>query len=185
MTEDQKFTKAVEFVLKHEGGYIDDPDDPGGVTKYGISLNFIKRVGMKYGDLDEDGDIDPDDIKKLTKEKAIQIYKNQWWDRYGYDRIASCEVAAKVLDLSVNVGPINAHKIVQRALRACGLPVVQDGILGPKTLSAINALEIGDRSFALVASIRSEAACHYRNIVRKFSPRFSKYERGWLNRAYD
>src|SRR5690606_26803467 len=86
---DERFRRAVEVVLAHEGSYVNDPADPGGETKFGIS----KR---QYPDLD---------IASLTREQAVEIYRRDWWDKYGYGRLASPAIATKVFDLSVNVGP--------------------------------------------------------------------------------
>ena len=97
---DWKFVQAVEAVLNHEGGYVNDPDDPGGETKWGISRRSYPSL----------------DITNLTREDAIAIYYRDWWRRYKYDLIEDAAVAAKVLDLSVNMGPSQAHKILQREI---------------------------------------------------------------------
>ena len=164
MTPDERFRQAVEVVLRHEGGYVNDPADPGGETKFGIS----KR---QYPDLD---------IASLTREQAIEIYRRDWWDKYGYGRLASSAIATKVFDLSVNVGPRRAHEMLQRALHAVDRQdVVVDGIIGPQTISAANAAPPD----ALLAAIRAEAAAHYRQLIER-NPNLKKYERGWMRRAY-
>ena len=161
---DWKFVQAVGAVLKHEGGYVNDPDDPGGETKYGIS----KR---SYPDLD---------IANLTEEQASEIYYRDWWRQYKYDLIEDATVAAKVLDLSVNMGPSAAHKCLQRALHACGRrDVAIDGIIGPQTLEATNAAN----PLMLLAALRAEAAAHYRALAQA-DPKRRKFLTGWLNRAY-
>src|SRR5690606_31248043 len=119
---DERFLRAVEVVLQHEGGYVNDPRDPGGETKFGIS----KR---QYPDLD---------IASLTREQAIEIYRRDWWQRYGYDRLQDDAVATKLLDMAVNMGPATAHRLLQEALVSLGHPVAVDGILGPQTLAAAN-----------------------------------------------
>lgn len=159
------FDRAVEVVLQHEGGLVDDPDDPGGITNHGISLRFLRRVrpGAR-----------PDEIRNLTRDEAIELYRRHFWERYGYGRLPDVSIATKVFDLSVNMGPRGAHVCLQRALRAAGEPVFEDGILGPKTLAAVHRA----RSDVLLAALRSEAAGYYRNRRRP------KYIAGWLNRAY-
>lgn len=162
--QDERFVRAVKIVLDHEGGYVNDPDDPGGETRWGIS----KR---SYPDLD---------IASLTREQAAEIYYRDWWRRYGYSKFDVPEIATKVFDLAVNVGPTAAHKILQRALHACGQRhVVVDGILGPQTIGAANDVH----PLMLLAALRAEAAAHYRTLVAR-NPRLNKYLNGWLNRAY-
>jgi len=120
---DQKFKKAVAEVLRFEGGYVNDPDDPGGETKFGIS----KRA---YPDLD---------IKALRIEEAIEIYRRDWWDRYRYGEIRDDDLAAKVMSCSVNLGPARAHRLLQRANNYSGGDWVDvDGIIGSLTLAAVN-----------------------------------------------
>lgn len=71
----------IPIILKHEGGLTDDPYDRGGITNYGISLKFAQSTKDKeLLDIDKDGDIDREDIKKLTKERAIEVYKKHFWD---------------------------------------------------------------------------------------------------------
>src|SRR5690606_270217 len=120
------------------------------------------------------------DIANLTREEAIEIYRRDWWDKYGYGRFASPAIATKVFDLSVNVGPRRAHEILQRALHAVGRrDVTIDGIIGPQTISAANAVPPG----VLLAALRAEAAAYYRQLIER-NPNLKKFERGWLNRAY-
>lgn len=173
--------EALEFVLEHEGfdKYTDDPADPGGATKWGISLRFLRSLEGLAGDIDGDGDVDADDVKALTKPKAAALYESEFWDKYGYGRIFYSSVAIKVFDFCVNMGPRGAHRVVQRALRASGRVVVEDGILGPNTLAATNFVS----GPMLVVGLRSEAAGYYRTLVAKRAVR-KKWISGWLNRAY-
>jgi len=165
MSPEERFRAAVETVLRHEGGYVADPEDPGGETHFGIS----KR---RYPHLD---------IAALTREQAIEIYRRDWWDRYGYDRIKSLEVATKVFDLAVNMGPDPAHRCLQRALHACGQRhVTIDGVIGPQTIGAAN--NVKPRAM-LLAALRAEAAAYYRELAQR-DPKRTKYLNGWLNRAY-
>lgn len=164
MTPDEHFEVAVETVLRHEGGYSFHPSDPGGETKFGIT----KR---QYPDLD---------IKNLTLREAKEIYRRDYWIRYGFDRITDPIIATKVFDLGVNVGPKHAVEFLQRGLHACGLRYVTiDGRIGPQTLAAI---EQADTSNLLVA-IRAEAAAHYRALIEK-DPALERFSKGWFNRAY-
>lgn len=157
------FEKAIETVLKHEGGYVNDPADPGGETKFGISWRQYPNV----------------DIKNLTREDAIEIYRRDYWKPYRFDEIDSQNVATKVFDLAVNMGHNRAFKVLQQALQAVKEKVVIDGVLGPRTLAAVNRVPGNE----LLPAIRSEAACYYRLLVAK-RPDLVKFINGWMNRAY-
>ena len=165
MTETERFRYAVEMVLQHEGGYVYDPSDPGGETKFGISKRSYPHL----------------DIANLTREDAIAIYRRDWWERYRIGEIEDVTIASKVLDLFVNVGPIQGATIVQRALHACGRRDVEiDGIMGSRTLAAINSVR--PRS-ALLAAIKAEAAAYYRLLVER-RPELRRFEQCWITRAY-
>jgi lysozyme family protein len=147
--------------------------DHAGWTKYGITLRSLDV------DIDRDGDVDSDDIKALTKADAIEFYKKNFWLQNGYDKIIPTEVASKVLSLSVNMGPRQAHLLVQRALKSLKITVKESGILDTPTLNAINTAA----SYTLLPALKSEAAGFYRMLVSK-KPTYKKYLKGWLKRAY-
>jgi lysozyme family protein len=175
------FALAISVVLQHEGLSSYDALDAGGPTHYGISLRFLKTLneledsGFLAGDINHDGVIDVQDIHDLGRKDAIALYRHYWWDPHGYERLASQELATKVFDFTVNMGSQASHRCLQRAIRAASGDCLQeDGILGPKTLAAVNSLEAP----LLLAAYRAEAAGYYRSLHQ---PRF---EKGWLNRAY-
>ncbi len=173
------FHIALPIVLKHEGIYSNDLADPGGATKYGISLQYLQSSGQ--GDFDLDGDIDIEDIKTMSLEDAKSIYFRDWWLRHGYENIEDQDIATKLLDLSINMGARQAHKIIQRAtwsVKSSHQYIKDDGVLGHLTMKTINDIDRKLQSKPLIAAIRSEAAGFYRSLNR---PRFI---RGWLNRAY-
>jgi len=173
------FNMAVETILENEGGLTDHPADPGGITNFGITLPVLREDGV-FGDINGNGMIDAEDIKAMTEEQAKSIYKRLWWDRYAYGQIENQWIATKQLDLSVNMGPRQAHVVTQRALRAVGSAVKEDGILGPITKGAIN--RCANKS-ALHIAMRSEAAGVYRMIVAR-KPGLRVFLAGWLRRAY-
>lgn len=179
MTPYQRFEEAIKVILKHEGGYTNDKDDPGGATDYGISLRFLKDHGI---DLNGDGKVNEMDIKSLTKEKAIKIYKQYWWDKYHYEAINSIYYATKVFDMAVNMGGKQAHILVQRAVNHCGYALIVDGILGGKSLGAINEIYLHGRGDDLRIETQEEQEYFYRNLVTQ-KPKFKKYLKGWLRRA--
>lgn len=177
------FLTAVEALLEIEKGYVVDHAGP---TNWGVTLATLRRQGdldhdgWEDGDIDHDGDVDADDVRALPRERAIEVYRNQWWDRYGYGRIRSDRVAAKVLDMSVNMGSATAHRAVQIAVSACGHPAEIDGVFGPQTLAALNATH---ECFSLVA-LRATAGARYVAIVAGNATKYGKYLTGWLRRAW-
>lgn len=112
------FETAIERVLSHEGGYVNDPNDPGGETNWGIS----KRA---YPDVD---------IKNLTREQAIAIYKRDYWDKVAGAQLHE-DIAYQVLDFAVNSGGPVAIQYLQRAAGAA-----DDGYIGPATIEAVNKM---------------------------------------------
>tara|TARA_X000001388_G_scaffold77607_2_gene79421 strand:+ start:726 stop:1232 length:507 start_codon:yes stop_codon:yes gene_type:complete len=113
MTE--KFNKAVKLILKHEGGYVDHPDDPGGETNFGISKRAFPDV----------------DIKNLTEEKAAEIYKEKYWRKIFGPSLPPA-LAIHVFDYAVNSGVKRASKTLQRLVKT-----KPDGVIGLITVEAV------------------------------------------------
>lgn len=162
---DEKFSKAVEALLEHEGGYQNDPNDPGGETNFGISKRSYPGL----------------DIRSLTREQAETIYYRDWWERYGYGGIASGPIAAKVLDIAVNIGPHRAHSLLQEAVNATGgTRLAADGILGRATMGAVNAHACPEY---LLSALKLGAVRYYLDLCRAKGS--TRYLAGWLRRAVD
>jgi lysozyme family protein len=154
-----RFDKAIGTVLEHEGGYTFDPNDPGGETKYGISRKAYPSL----------------DIKALTLDQAKAIYKRDYWI---YSRIEDQDVATKVFDLAVNLGPPAAHRLLQTALLALGETVAVDGVFGPETLAATNRVTPEQ----LLRELRAQAAVYYAQTALT-NPSEQKFLLGWMRRA--
>lgn len=107
--------KAIDFVLRMEGGYSNDPHDPGGETKYGISKKSYPNL----------------DIKNLTDQQAREIYKKDYWEACNCDELPT-SFAIGTFDCAVNQGVGKAKRILQIALDMENI----DGIIGPKTIAA-------------------------------------------------
>lgn len=164
------FEYAVAETLKHEGGYVDHPNDPGGATNYGISLRFLKGVRPEAT---------ADDIKNLSVAEAKGVYFAHFWLPW-YDDLPR-EMAYQVFDMAVNAGTKTALRLLQRALRSCGFPLVDDGVMGPKTRNAID--ELLEDGIVPCTSYRSERAGYYRILAAK-KPSMRVFLNGWLRRAY-
>lgn len=118
---------AREIVLR-EGGFVDDPDDPGGPTNFGVTLDTLRRLGI---DLDRDGDVDLADLKQLTEARAGMIFKDHYFNAPGISWLPE-PVQASVFDMYVNAGR-NGVTILQRLLGKFGRPAKVDGIIGDQT----------------------------------------------------
>ncbi|MBF9195218.1 glycoside hydrolase family 108 protein [Microvirga terrestris] len=115
-----RFQQAVELVLRHEGGFVDHPRDPGGATKFGIARETLSRARERPASLD--------DVQKLTRPEAVVIYRRLYWDELRADELPpGVDLAA--FDLAVNSGPVRAARMLQSVLG-----VTADGIIGPVTL---------------------------------------------------
>lgn len=178
------FDDAINIVLKNEGGYVNNPFDPGGPTKYGISRRFLNSDYIdselkKRIDINKDNFIDAEDIKSLKEEDASYIYKKYWWDKYKYENIDSQKIANKIFDMAINMGPINSHKIAQKSINDVNKEdkIKVDGIIGDKTLFSINRCE----PIVLLDKIISYGKDYYNDLVKK-NNNLSVFLKGWMNR---
>lgn len=121
-----------EEIVAREGGYVNDPDDPGGATNYGVTIHTMRSLGL---DLDRDGDVDAHDVRALTHAQAVQIFVDHYFHKPRVDLLPEA-LQASVFDMYVNAGG-NAIKILQRLLAEFQEPVTVDGALGPMTAAAV------------------------------------------------
>lgn len=154
------FSEAIVKTLAREGGakYTDDPNDPGGATKYGISQRAYPNI----------------DIKNLTEAEAREIYKRDYWDRIRADEIKDQLIAENIFDTAVNMGVRTASRLAQLAAEI--EPV--DGIIGSKSLQKLNSVnrELFIAKFIIVKIARYASICNKRPESRKFLL-------GWINRT--
>ena len=170
------FNQCIEPVLEHEGELSIDKTDLGLITRWGISLKFLKDEGI---DINADGLVNDKDILGLTKERAKELYWAYFWNRFKYNRIVHIEVAEKLLDMGVNLGSITAHKLLQQALNNFpGYPLEVDGVLGPKTIERANSI---DRHRLRVA-LKDRCRMRYMELIQR-NPNLEKYRLGWLRRS--
>lgn len=173
---------AAEIVAR-EGGYVNDPDDPGGPTKFGVTLGTLKRLGL---DLDGDGGVDADDVKRISKERAISLYLNHYFEAPGLSKLPT-SLQGSVFDMYVNAG-LNAVKILQRLLNQMGLIVRVDGVLGPQTYEACeNAAALAPHHLADAYAIARRnyyfRLADKRPASRKFARSGNGGKGGWIKRA--
>lgn len=176
LTPEGRFQYCVKIILEHEGALEDNKRDPGGVTNWGISLRFIRVLGL---DINHDGTINQADILGLSQPAAIEIYRKYWWDKYHYNAFNDIQIACKVFDLSVNMGPMTSHKLLQIAINRLNVkPIAVDGIIGGNTIAAANELN-GDE---LHQQLRDCAQHHYIQLIAD-NHNLSCFKNGWMNRA--
>ena len=158
------------FILSWEGGFANVPGDRGGATKYGVTISTWKAQGY---DKDGDGDIDIDDLRLITPQDAMEICRKNFWNRWKADQIKSQSVANILVDWVWGSGA-NGIKIPQRMLG-----VAADGIVGPKTLQALNAHN-PQKFFKLIKERRRK---FFKDIVKN-NPSQKVFLKGW-NRRLD
>ncbi|WP_264213670.1 holin-associated N-acetylmuramidase [Leisingera thetidis] len=173
---------AAEIVAR-EGGFANDPDDPGGATKYGVTLGTLRRLKL---DLTGDGSVGIGDVRALSREQAIGIFIRHYFEAPRISWLPDC-LHATMFDMYVNAGS-NAVRILQQLLREMGYRVAADGIIGPQTAGAS----------AEAAAIDAEALCNAYGVARRNyyfrladrRPASRKYARtraggkgGWITRA--
>ncbi|NOX40507.1 MAG: peptidoglycan-binding protein [Alphaproteobacteria bacterium] len=181
-------TEIARDVIAREGGYVNDPDDPGGATKYGVTIGTMRALGL---DLDQDGDVDRDDVKMLTVEKATDIFVNNYFRKPRINLLPR-SLQPSVFDMQVNAGG-NAVKILQRLLAEFGRPVAVDGALGPQTAGevkkALSAAPPLPRRGNFVDAYGIARRNYYFRLADR-RPKSRKYARtrsggkgGWIKRA--
>ena len=153
----KNFNEIIEQVLEHEGGYVNDPKDLGGETKYGITKRFYPDV----------------DIKNLTIEQATEIYKKDYWDKNKVESLPQ-NLWHIYFDMCVNMGKRTAVKVLQRAANNKGRDIEVDGGLGPMTIGALKGVEL-DR-------VRAFRVKYYVDLITA-RPEQEKFYLGWFRRA--
>jgi len=134
-----KYDDIINVVLSHEGGFSNNPLDPGGPTNFGITLKFLQSF---YDELKISKKATPSDIANLIKKDAIKIYKIILWDKGPYEKIKHHEIASKLFDMSVLMGKERASILLQQAINECQkIQIKVDGIIGLISLNCINSID--------------------------------------------
>jgi len=175
--------EIAKEIVAREGGFVNDPDDPGGVTNHGVTLATLRRLGI---DVTGDGRTDVADVRKLTPAQAVEIYVEHYFRRPGIGSLPEA-LQASVFDMYVNAGA-NAVTVLQRLLTDMGFACDADGAIGPLTLRA--AQLAAEAAPAHLADAYGIARRNYYYTLADARPASRKYARrrdggkgGWITRA--
>ena len=161
-TSTERFARCVAIVLKHEGGYVNHPSDPGGATNMGITMRTLRNWrGV---------DVAPDDVRALTEQEARAIYRAWYWNAVkGDDLPAGVDLA--VFDFAVNSGVGTAARRLQAVVNA-----QQDGAIGPRTIASVHARAPSE----VVDNLCDARMAFLRNLAT-----WTTFGRGWERRVAD
>lgn len=179
--------EIAQEIVAREGGFVNDPDDPGGATKHGVTIHTMRRLGI---DLDGDGDIDVQDVRRVSTRLATDIFIQHYFEAPSIHELPG-PLQPTVFDMYVNAGD-NAVKILQRLVGKINeMPIATDGVIGPNTIDATvrAARALGAERLAHAYSI--ERRNYYyrladaRPTLRKFAQTRAGTKGGWIKRAED
>jgi len=155
-----RFDVCMPFIFKAEGGYADNPADPGGPTNFGITLATLRAY-------EGAPNLTADDVKNLTSAVAKEIYRTAYWNRMQCGALPA-GLDLEVFDFGVNSGPAESVKTLQRLIG-----VTQDGSVGPITLAAVGQFNVGD----LIERFAQARPAFYQSL------NMPEFEQGWATRV--
>jgi lysozyme family protein len=164
------FSEAMAFVEQWEGGWSDDAADPGGLTKWGITIRTVIALAL---DFNRDGRVDEADLRDMTRDQARNVYRREYWDKVRAGELPG-PVALLVFDAAVNQGVSRAGRFLQLAAG-----VASDGKIGPATLAAVRA-KYAAAPRVLLREIAVRRALHYSSLAH-----FVRFGPGWYRRLFD
>lgn len=163
------FSFALTALFEAEGGYSDHPDDTGGKTRFGVT----ERLARAYGYEGE--------MRLLPRELAEKIYRDEFWNPLRLYEIESRFIAAEVLDTAVNMGPYQGARILQEGANLMGAELKVDGIIGDKTLAAVNGL-IPRYEKHLYQALNGLQFVRYLELYKSNPTKRGPFIRGWMVR---
>ncbi|MFP7672782.1 holin-associated N-acetylmuramidase [Marivita sp. S0852] len=180
---DYSVRQIAEDIVRREGGYVNDPDDRGGATNYGVTIHTMRRLGL---DLTGDGAVTTADVRRLTAEQAADIFLEHYFTRPRISDVSQM-IQPTLFDMYVNAGS-NAVTLLQKLLGKMGIPVAIDGVIGPRTIAAtaqgcaaapnhiVDAYGIERRNYYFALADR-------RPSNRKYARTRAGGKGGWIKRA--
>lgn len=158
------FKPSLKEVLHHEGGFVNHPEDPGGMTNLGVTKETYEDwIGHPVSEAV---------MRKLTPALVTPLYKKKYWDAVKCDALPT-GLDLCVFDFAVNAGVKRSGRYLQKIVGA-----TQDGVVGPATLKAVEAKRAAIGTVALIDQFQDERRAYYRQL-----PKFPTFGRGWLRRV--
>lgn len=164
------FDLFLPILLHFEGGYVDDPTDPGGETNKGVTMATFRQCAHDLLGIEPTSD----NLKALTNAQAGAIYRNLYWDKMQGDSFQLQDLANIVCDFYVNAGT-HATLLLQRVLNGMGAHLAEDGGIGPSSVESLNSFD----QVAVYRQYKQDRINYYQSLAQKF-PQFLN---GWLNRV--
>jgi lysozyme family protein len=164
------FDVFLPMLLRFEGGYVDDPTDPGGETNKGVTMATFRQCSHELLHIDPASE----NLRALTDAQAGIIYRSLYWDKMHGDDFQLQDLANIVCDFYVNAGT-HATLLLQQILNGMGAHLAEDGGIGPATIQALNSLD----QMAVYRQYKQGRINYYQSLGQRF-PRFLQ---GWLNRT--
>jgi lysozyme family protein len=167
----EPFDKAFDYMIVNEGGFSNHASDRGGATKYGITKGTLERW--------KGHPVSVEEVRSLLLDEAKAIYKAWYWDTNSLDGVHSTPIATCVFDIGVVCGTGSAGKFAQQVANSHGAgQLVPDGVIGPKSLAAINSMDAG----VFIRAFADRVGAYFRGIVNS-RPDQGVFLAGWMNRA--
>jgi len=179
----QTVKQIASEIVAREGGFVNDPDDPGGATNFGVTIHTMRRLGL---DLTRDGKINTSDVRALSRPQAVDIFIRHYFERPKVIELPET-LHATVFDMYVNAGA-NAVRILQRLLVQMGHAIGVDGGIGPQTTTASQAAyaaapdHLAD-AYGIARRNYYYALADARPASRKYARRRDGGKGGWIRRA--
>ncbi|WP_120635360.1 holin-associated N-acetylmuramidase [Ruegeria sp. EL01] len=179
----QTVRQIAKEIVAREGGFVDDPDDPGGATNFGVTIHTMRRLGL---DLTGDGVVNSADVRSLNHRQAIDIFVKHYFKKPRISQLPEV-LQPSVFDMYVNAGA-QAVRILQNLLRDMRFDISVDGVIGPQTVQACTRAAQPD-PFALRDAYGVARRNYYfrladrRAASRKYARTRAGGKGGWIKRA--
>ena len=164
------FDLFLPILLRFEGGYVDDPTDPGGETNKGVTMTTFQRCSHELLGVEPTSQ----NLRALSDAQAGIIYRALYWDNMSGDDFQLQDLASIVCDFYVNAGT-HATVLLQRVLNGLGARLVEDGSIGPASLKALSSVD----QLVVYRQYKQGRVDYYESLGQ----RFPQFLRGWLNRT--